>query len=365
MKYIPQLDGIRAIAVILVIISHWTPKHWMLSKITGVINGVDIFFVLSGFLITGILLINREKAEKMDGNSTVMKSFFVRRALRIFPIYYLALAFIYIIGDYGNTDIRNNYLYFFTYTSNFYFFNNQSWNGMLSPLWSLSVEEQFYLVWPWLMIYCKKRHQLPIILIFIAIGILFQIIFWNNYFGSILTFSCFDAFGIGALLAYIQINKPSVLMDKYKFFLFLGIISMLLISYQYYTQYYFMTPRTLTSVFILWIMIEIILKGSRKSFWPNVVLNNSLLIFMGKISYSLYLFHMIIPYFTGPLLTKLNSFLPASIYIHNSNLIHIENFIILIGVSYLSYIYIEMPFLSLKKKFEYQGNRNKKKVMSI
>ena len=366
MKYISQLDGVRAIAVISVIISHWAPKGWMITKFTKLFNGVDVFFVLSGFLITMILLHNREKTALTEHrNGTVMKSFFMRRALRIFPIYYLALAIIYFIGDDSNTDIRSNYLYFFTYTSNFYFFQMQSWNGMLSHLWSLSVEEQFYLVWPWLMLYCKKKHVLPVILVSIFTGLLFQLIFKNVYLAGILTFTCLDAFGVGALLAYIQVNNPSFFHERYKWILAIGVVSLALMILHFNYRLDYLSARNLTAVFMFWLIVEILLKGEKKSFLPNYVFNNPLLVFMGKISYGLYLYHMMIPHFTRDFLFQMNSHLPAGLSYHNNHLVHLENFILLIGISYLSYLYIEMPFLGLKKRFEYRKASTEEKVLAV
>ncbi len=112
---------------------------------TSIFNGVDIFFVLSGFLITRILLENRTQAEEKQATKiNLVKSFFARRFLRIFPIYYLVLVGLFILGDKTGTAIRQNYFYFFTYTANIYFFKIQTWEGMLSHLWSLSVALNFY-----------------------------------------------------------------------------------------------------------------------------------------------------------------------------------------------------------------------------
>src|SRR5258706_16450661 len=101
MRYIKQLDSVRAIAVLLVIISHWIPPYYLINKIPNGGLGVDTFFVLSGFLITWILLSNRQKAEQEDIlKRSVIKNFYIRRTLRIFPIYYLVLILLLIFHSY-------------------------------------------------------------------------------------------------------------------------------------------------------------------------------------------------------------------------------------------------------------------------
>src|SRR5687768_2398909 len=139
MTYIKQLDSLRAIAVLLVIITHWFPETNKLNIYTAVFNGVDIFFVLSGFLISKILFENRGLSElNRTGRKNIVTNFYIRRFLRIFPIYYLTLFILYIIGPATGTSIRESFVYYITYTSNLYFFSVKHWDGMLSHLWSLS-----------------------------------------------------------------------------------------------------------------------------------------------------------------------------------------------------------------------------------
>src|SRR5688572_26501202 len=98
MNYIKQLDGLRAIAVLLVIITHWFPEGHPLNTYTSFFNGVDIFFALSGFLITRILLNNRIEAEQTgQAKTSVLKNFFMRRTLRIFPVYYLLITILFVL----------------------------------------------------------------------------------------------------------------------------------------------------------------------------------------------------------------------------------------------------------------------------
>lgn len=131
MKYIKQLDSIRAIAVILVIISHWLPKTNVLNIIPNGNIGVDIFFVLSGFLITKILFDIRSKAEVLNiPKAILIKNFYVRRTLRIFPIYYLTILVLLLFSKNTGTDIHSAFIYLITYTSNLYFFNIQKWGSL-------------------------------------------------------------------------------------------------------------------------------------------------------------------------------------------------------------------------------------------
>jgi peptidoglycan/LPS O-acetylase OafA/YrhL len=120
MQYIKQLDSIRAFAVILVIISHWFPYHYVKILRFGNV-GVEIFFVLSGFLITRILLNSREKSETFGKSKIeILKNFIARRSLRIFPIYYILLVFLFIFAK-STTNIENDLFYYVSYTSNWLF----------------------------------------------------------------------------------------------------------------------------------------------------------------------------------------------------------------------------------------------------
>ena len=108
--------------------------------------GLQIFFVLSGFLITKILLASREKSLK-----DFLRQFFLRRALRIFPLYYGYLVFLLLLffAFHEPKDILSYSTYLFTYSYNFSILSNDwEFSRMYVHLWSLSVEEQFYLVWP-------------------------------------------------------------------------------------------------------------------------------------------------------------------------------------------------------------------------
>tara|TARA_R110002051_G_scaffold57789_1_gene106747 strand:- start:2114 stop:2905 length:792 start_codon:yes stop_codon:yes gene_type:complete len=259
MQYIKQLDSIRGIAVGLVILSHWLPKQHFLNTLPNGQIGVDIFFVLSGFLISKILFDNRDKATLQNlPVATVLKSFYIRRALRLFPIYYLTIIVLYVFAESTNTSIKDSFFYYATYTSNFYSFNMQMWDGMLSHMWSLAVEEQYYLIWPWLVLLVKRKYILPTILSFIVIGIGSQFMLSGVPMSRILTFTCFDAFGLGSLLAWIITYKSDKKALYYKRFSITAGITLIYFIYAVITkQWQLLSIRTTVSLLTVWFIFYI------------------------------------------------------------------------------------------------------------
>ena len=228
----PGLDGIRALAAFLVIFTHW-PNIGISLKFGWI--GVNIFFVLSGFLITRILV-----HEKHRDFKPYLTNFFYKRALRIFPVYYLFF-FITALGVLliyhfvprlsndgtlaaGINTLKHDTGFYLTYTYNIklnlaYFFKWQDYqNQFFGHLWSLAVEEQFYLIFPfivyWLDIKTLKKVVLAIIIICPLIRLWAALIgvhlvsdrFWLGEFMYTNTFCQADALATGALLAIFPIK---------------------------------------------------------------------------------------------------------------------------------------------------------------
>ena len=187
MQYNRNLDGLRAVAVLMVMWSHFPVIEG--SVLSGYLSsfgdifgvgylGVDIFFVLSGFLITSILLIEKKESKKVD-----FKFFYLKRSLRIFPIYFLTLLFCYLFIGPVNYDIYSALFY----VSNFYFVFDEA-GGPLRHTWSLAVEEQFYIVWPLIVLFFSTRSLERICLFWIP-GIVFvfslyALFIWDSELGS-------------------------------------------------------------------------------------------------------------------------------------------------------------------------------------
>jgi peptidoglycan/LPS O-acetylase OafA/YrhL len=187
---LPQLDGVRAAAVVCVLAFHFIPgidRYIPLGSI-----GVRLFFVLSGFLITRLLLASRPSAFR-----PALKSFYIRRSLRIFPVFYLVLATAWAMNI---GPVRTTIGWHASYLTNAYLFERGSWHGSISHLWSLAVEEQFYLVWPWLILLVPLGWLPRMIVLMIGIAPLSRVLV-GGPMNSVLPTSCLDSLGAGALLA--------------------------------------------------------------------------------------------------------------------------------------------------------------------
>jgi peptidoglycan/LPS O-acetylase OafA/YrhL len=203
-RHLVQLDGLRALAVLFVCWHHWMPRRYHLGLHWGAI-GVDLFFVLSGFLITGILLECRRLVESgAQGVGFTARRFYARRFLRIFPLYYAVLA----LASVALTLDPWILVSLWTYTFNLY----GGYRGMLSGslvshFWSLAVEEQFYLVWPWVILLAPRRRLVVVVAGTIALGPLSRLaLFWAGAPFDTLrmaTTSCLDLLGAGALFALL------------------------------------------------------------------------------------------------------------------------------------------------------------------
>jgi peptidoglycan/LPS O-acetylase OafA/YrhL len=194
-KHIPALDGIRGIAVLLVIGLHCREllpvNHPVLNHLAFGWSGVDLFFVLSGFLITGILLGTTE-------SPSYFRTFYARRALRIFPLYV-----VYAIPAVILTGSASCWWRYATYTMNW---APAPHTRYLSHLWSLAVEEQFYLVWPAIVFLAPRRMLTPVCLLTVPAALLSRAFLPDPY-----RWTCgrMDALAMGGLLALVVSNPAA------------------------------------------------------------------------------------------------------------------------------------------------------------
>lgn len=363
MKYLKELDSLRALALFCVVASHWLPGNRVVLAFETGAMGVNAFFVLSGFLITGILLHNRAEAEACGaGRGAIIKQFAIRRSLRIFPIYYLTIFVLYALGPATETHIRENFVYFLTYTANFYFYLNHGWDGMLSHLWSLAVEEQFYLLWPWVVVFVPRKWVLPAIVAFIAVGVAGGYAYAYDPddpggVGITLPHTCFDAFGLGALLALVVVWHKQHLAAVYHVLSSAAALGALLILVAVVLRQPSMPlpDRTVHAVIALWVIAYVV--RQRELGQPTFsLLCNKTLVYLGKISYGMYLYHLPLEFDVKFLSVHVNRYLPAVALRHETYVLFVENYLLLIGVSALSWVLLERPALRLKRHFEYRAS---------
>jgi peptidoglycan/LPS O-acetylase OafA/YrhL len=288
LERLPQLDGLRAVAVIFVMAFHFIPWVGDYAPLGSI--GVRLFFVLSGFLITRILLASRQ-----EDIAIALRSFYIRRGLRIFPLFYfvLALAALINIGP-----VRSTIGWHVSYLTNVYLFDRGSWHGSISHLWSLAVEEQFYLVWPLLVLWLPER-RLPIAITAMVCAAPLSRMLIGGPMNSVLPLSCVDSLGAGALLALPATRRPMMNVG------FLLGLPLMFVSLALRATGSVSLPGEVAldlgaSLSAAWIVGRAA-KGFAGSIGRFLIARP--VTYLGTISYGLYLYHGFMPYVVGRYVT--------------------------------------------------------------
>jgi len=298
-SYRPEIDGLRAIAVLLVVLFHAFP-----NKLTGGFVGVDVFFVISGYLITSIIL------KEIESNKFTIIGFYKKRINRIYP----ALIFVLLISIVVSKVILfkaeiedfNLSVFFSTiFLANIFFsrtlnyFDNTADDHPLLHLWSLGVEEQFYILWPLLLIFIAPRKfafSIKVISYILAFSFVLNVYFVSKYQSDVfyLPFTRLWELGFGSLCAFASLNgiknrlnpKFSLLSTADLFVLF-GLL--IIIS----SAITIKTTNAFPGWFALFPVVGsgLVLVYGKFSRFASTVLANKVLVFLGLISYPLYLWH--------------------------------------------------------------------------
>lgn len=206
--YFKQLDALRAIAATFVVASHYIPSYF--DRFNFGYAGVFLFFVISGFLITGILVRERDTIDQGERSlAGALRRFYVRRALRIFPLYYLAVVLCVV----SLSSARATWPWHVGYAVNFEMVVHRRWVGVSGIYWSLGVEEQFYLLWPLLLLTVPRRWMAALLWATVGVGIASRaasVLAGNTQGALYLPTSCCDALGMGSLLALRRHRSPGV-----------------------------------------------------------------------------------------------------------------------------------------------------------
>jgi peptidoglycan/LPS O-acetylase OafA/YrhL len=353
-QHYPALDGLRGLAILLVVFYH---NFGFINYFFFGWLGVDLFFVLSGYLITSILLDNL-------GSKNYLRNFYMRRVLRIFPLYYLCLIIFLLIVPASNINLNvkyytDNQVWLWTYFQNWLYILKPT-NGptnTLHHLWSLAVEEQFYLVWPLLILLFRRPKYLLWLMTAILLLVLFlRFYIWINkiedlaYF-NLYTFSRIDGICIGCMLALVQkINFD--LLKRFTPVIILSLAAVNFIFYFFNSYYNFTFPylaiagyTTFAVMFAL--LIHEAVSGETKII--NLLFDNTPMKFFGRISYGLYVFHWPVYVLINPFLLKW-----SNQYMSNfSSQIFASVTACIAGViiSVISFRYFESFFLRLKNRY--------------
>ena len=344
LSYKPEIDGLRAIAVLSVILYH-IEFFFLESKIlAGGFVGVDIFFVISGYLITSIIIKEIDLSNKFS-----LLSFYEKSIRRIFPALFVTIsvsivfAWLYLIPS-SFLEFTKSIIASVFFISNYFFYfegliynNDQSLLKPLLHTWSLSVEEQFYIFFPVLLILINKFIKRNLFVFFIIIFIIsFLLSFYttahNVNFSFFSTLSRIWEFLAGSLIAYYQIKNKKKYFNYHNLFTIIGLFLI------FYSLIFFndktLHPSVSTLVPILGTCLIIFF--SDKKNYVTRFLSDVLFIKIGLISYSLYLWHF--PVFA--IARNKENIL--------SNFDKFELIIVTVLLSILSYLFIEKPFRNKK-----------------
>ena len=350
--YIPVLDGLRGISILFVVFSHVVHSNnspnWLMNvgDIVTIGNlGVQIFFFISGFLITGLLL-----KEKAKSNSINLRTFYWRRFLRIFPVFYFFLLFVF-IASYTHFSIHidnKSFIGPLCYISNFtYGEYNAGW--FLGHSWSLSIEEQFYILWPFLLLVVTGIKNIYFIL-FLFAHILIRVIYYKDPMIGRMLLGPFLEYAplllSGAILAFLsfteKLNLIKLLNKLNQVFILIAFCIILFIEYLSGHGMFgiILLPfgKVITSIMLFFIIGHILFASEKL----KTILSNKGLLFIGKISYSWYIWQQIFLAQSG------NCFFSGEVSILNR---FPYNIIASFTVAVLSYFTVEKYFLQYKYSF--------------
>ncbi len=316
--------------------------------------GVDLFFIISGFLITYLLI-----EEKMATNTISFIKFYIRRSLRVFPIYYLLLLLSFLYFHFFTTGPYINYIPNLFFWGNFTVIAQGSWiQCWLTPIWSLCVEEHFYWVIPLLVYLTPAKYLKHLFGIVIGISICAKAYFAYSiaeswYYIYAHTLSKMDILAIGGLLACVHSETP-IKFNISKGWMALGIITIILImtaiDFSDYTTIFWATFRKyIINIPFLVLLCAVIFNEDP---FIQKIRNNKYTDYLGKISYGLYMYHTMIIFF-------LCQYIPRETPLQAMFFIFIAT-IAIIAVSALSYEFFEKPILKLKSPFEVFNTKSQK-----
>lgn len=355
--YRPELDVLRCVAFLLVFCNHVVPRaaHWMqetaamrvLHRVSGF--GLSLFFTLSAFLICELLMREKEATQRVDA-----KRFYLRRILRIWPLFYFALGlgvFIAYINRSATFSAEISEIRWYAiYLSNV-FLSKHTWPGTsVDPLWSLSIEEQFYLMIPWVMKLGNRRHVVRFCVFLFLVSLLR--LYWFGQSGasvyvvwtsSLVQFQCFAAGALTSLalrgrLPRFRVWMRAVLVAAGAACWMIATLSCFMRNGEDFQpgSAGLMAGYALVSSGCVLLLMAVL--GVRQQFLPAP------LIYLGRISFGLYVYHMFALYFA-------EAHFAFDLEQWGFPLFVAASLGTTVTMAAFSYHYFETPFLRLKSRF--------------
>lgn len=386
--YMPQLDGIRFFAFFLVFIHHtktaslFYPTDSLPSRVLKFLHdfgwvGVDLFLVLSGFLITTLLLLEHENFGRIS-----LRDFYIRRTLRIWPLYYLILIVGFVIlplipifaesfGSAPHTNLINKYLVpYLTFFGNFAVGNYgfpRVWT--LAHLWTIGLEEQFYIVWPALLILLLKLKRQSLVIVTLGLFLATSIALRWHYYDLIRhpfiwasTHTRLDPLVLGVFLAIIRRKYPNPsggIIAFGKFVLGVTLVACIgLVTNVIHQSIHVVWQYTATAIGFTLIIDSSLAKTGNplQSF-----LSQAWLVWLGKLTYGLYMYHLLCIQVVRLLSVKYIWYIGPILGITSDSTMWIASFLVsltlTVAVSAFSYTLIESYFLRLKGRFAHIVSR--------
>ncbi|MBN8704186.1 MAG: acyltransferase [Bacteroidetes bacterium] len=356
-----ELDGIRGVAILLILVWHYgnnllynnnstTAKYFkMLTSYTW--SGVDLFFTLSGFLLGGILL-------KQKKSTNYFKTFYTRRILRIFPIYFLTLSITFLLINklipYSHSWLSEGMIpnwSYFTFTQNIFMGLNETLgNRWVSHTWSLGLEEQFYIILPILIYFLPNRLLVIILLLGCIAAPLFRY-YSNNWYESFNYLHCrLDALFSGVLASILckQTTVTNYIKSKTKWadgILIVWLLLTLMLSCNKIQIHYVLENTWFSGLFLFTVLV---ICNCKESIFYKIIVN-PILTKLGIISYGVYLYHPLVLGVLHYLFLHQSPILMSSLDLY----ITILSLIMTIVVATISYHFIEKPLIKLGHSYAY------------
>jgi peptidoglycan/LPS O-acetylase OafA/YrhL len=343
-KRLPALDGLRAVAVLTVILAHSEVAH----RVPGDL-GVSAFFVLSGFLITRLLL------REYDSTGTVSKKqFYLRRTLRIFPAYYAFLLLSYVLdARAGQIWPAERVITAVTYTVNYFNAFNHHPSTSIAHAWSLAVEEQFYLLWPVVFLTLAARGRRAMVIGLTVMGL--AAVAWRSWLilhahvDVSYVYNAFDTrfdnLAVGCLLAVIVDYERCVgaaqILARRAWFPLVTLALLLTSRLAFPPAYHYSIGFTIDAIFVGVLIVQL-LQLCKSSLWSWIEWPAAR--YLGTISYPMYLYHQ-----WGGSFGRL---LPG--HWHAGEFL--AGVVATIALASGSYYVIERPFLKLKRRYASAGS---------